>query len=66
MDSPSWLAPIPTSVCVSVVDQALPQMDCAAPNPSIVWYLVALFTVMSAGPVAAGWSAADPSAVGWW
>ena len=51
MDRPNWLAPIPTSVCVSVVDQALPQIDCAAPNPSTVWYLVALFTVMSAGPL---------------
>ena len=51
IDSPNWLAPSPTSVCVSAVDQALPQIDTAAPNPSIVWYLVALFTVMSGVPV---------------
>src|SRR5690242_21596026 len=48
MDRPSWLAPSPTRVCVSAVDQALPQIDTAAPNPSIVWYLVAGLTVMSA------------------
>ena len=47
IDRPSWLAPSPTSVCVSAVDQALPQIETAAPNPSIVWYLVAVFTVMS-------------------
>ena len=54
IDSPSWLAPSPTSVCVSAVDQVPPQIGVAAPNPSIVWYLVALLTVMSAGPVGGG------------
>jgi hypothetical protein len=42
---------------VSAVDQALPQIDTAAPYPSMVWYLVPGFTVMSAaalGPVL-GW-----------
>ena len=39
IDRPSWLAPIPTSVWVSAVDQAPPQMETAAPKPSIVWYL---------------------------
>src|SRR5690242_8607610 len=54
IDRPNWLAPSPTRVCVSAVDHAPPQIETAAPNPSIVWYLVAVFTTMSAvagGPV---------------
>nr|GID87180.1 hypothetical protein Ade03nite_61040 [Actinoplanes derwentensis] len=53
MDKPSWLAPVPISVCVSAVDQALPQMETAEPKPSIVWNLVAVLTVMSAAAAGA-------------
>jgi hypothetical protein len=54
IDRPNWPGPDPTSVWVSAVDHALPQIDTAAPKPSTVWNLVALSTVMSAvagGPV---------------
>src|SRR3954453_21257095 len=62
IDRPSWLLPRPTRVCVSAVDQALPQMDCAAPNPSTTWYLVAVFTVMSGVPM--GPPVVGPAVVG--
>ena len=55
IDRPNWLAPSPTNVCVSAVDHVLlPQIAVAAPKPSIVWYLVAVFTVMSGDPIGGG------------